>query len=75
MLNGFGEPAAIAAIQRDLSTKYGVKVAYSPADLLKRDEITTLVEQVCGLCRIALARRSSLCVAAANPAALPRVLI
>jgi 3-hydroxybutyrate dehydrogenase len=45
MLNGFGDRAQIAALQRDLSARYGVQVGYSPADLLRRDEITALVEQ------------------------------
>ena len=45
MLNGFGDPAQINEIRRSLSQRYGVQVAYSPADMLKRDEIVALVEQ------------------------------
>jgi 3-hydroxybutyrate dehydrogenase len=44
MLNGFGEPEAIAAVGRGLGEKYGIRTAYSPADMTKPAEIRDMVE-------------------------------
>jgi 3-hydroxybutyrate dehydrogenase len=53
MLNGFGEPAAIAEIGRGLREKHGVRTAYSPADMTKpadiRDMVKATVEQLGGV--------------------------
>jgi 3-hydroxybutyrate dehydrogenase len=43
MLNGFGEAAEIAALQNRIAERFGVEVAYSPADMAKPDEIRDLV--------------------------------
>src|SRR5882762_4252013 len=43
MLNGFGEAAAIEAIRRELSDQYGIKTAYSAADMSKPADIRALV--------------------------------
>jgi 3-hydroxybutyrate dehydrogenase len=43
MLNGFGEPAAIEAIRKDLSDQHGIKTAYSAADMSKPADIRALV--------------------------------
>lgn len=39
MLNGFGDAAQIEKQRADMAKKYGVKVAYSPADISKPDDI------------------------------------
>ena len=53
MLNGFGEPAAIAEIGRGLREKHGVRTAYSAADMTKpadiRDMVNATVEQFGGV--------------------------
>jgi 3-hydroxybutyrate dehydrogenase len=53
MLNGFGEPDAIAETGRALREKYGVRTAYSPADMTKpadiRDMVKATVEQFGGV--------------------------
>ena len=43
MLNGFGDAAEIAALQEALAQRFGVEVAYSPADMNKPHEIRELV--------------------------------
>ena len=43
MLNGFGDAATINGIKRDLAAKYGVKVAYSGADMSKPAEIRQMI--------------------------------
>jgi 3-hydroxybutyrate dehydrogenase len=43
MLNGFGDPAAIADIRKRLATEHRVRVGYSPADMSKPAEIRELV--------------------------------
>ncbi len=53
MLNGFGDADAIAATRRALSETYGVRTAYSPADMAKpadiRDMVKATVEQLGGV--------------------------
>jgi 3-hydroxybutyrate dehydrogenase len=53
MLNGFGEPAAIAEIGRRLAEEHRVRTAYSPADMAKpaeiREMVTATVEQLGGV--------------------------
>src|SRR5579863_9248347 len=43
MLNGFGEPAAIAGTREKLAAEHRVKVAYSPADMSKPADIRAMV--------------------------------
>ncbi|HJU15619.1 MAG TPA: 3-hydroxybutyrate dehydrogenase [Stellaceae bacterium] len=43
MLNGFGDPAEIAALQSALARRFAVEVAYSPADMTRPEEIRGLV--------------------------------
>jgi 3-hydroxybutyrate dehydrogenase len=43
MLNGLGDPAKIEAQRAGMETKYGVKVAYHPADMTKPAEITDMI--------------------------------
>src|SRR3954467_4816160 len=45
LLNGFGDAAAIEKLRVRLSSEYGVRVAYSPADMSKPAEIGDMVEQ------------------------------
>lgn len=45
MFNGFGDAAAIAALQQEFSDTYGVKAAYSPADMSKPAQIREMVQQ------------------------------
>ncbi len=53
MLNGFGEPAAIAETGRGLREKYRVRTAYSSADMSKpgdiRDMVTATVKEFGGV--------------------------
>ncbi len=53
MLNGFGDPAAIAALQEELGRAYDVRVGYHGADMSRPDEVAALVhatrEQLGGL--------------------------
>jgi 3-hydroxybutyrate dehydrogenase len=53
MLNGFGEPAAIADTALRLGEEHGVKIAYSPADMSKpaeiRDMVATTIDQLGGV--------------------------
>ena len=44
MLNGFGDPEAIEACRRQMSTDFGVAVAYCSADMSRPDEIAGLIE-------------------------------
>ena len=43
MLNGFGDAAQIEALRAGLAREYGVKVAYSGADMSKPDQIRQMV--------------------------------
>src|SRR5487761_1549109 len=43
MLNGFGDAAEIDKTRKDLAAEFGVKVAYSGADMGKPDEIAAMV--------------------------------
>jgi 3-hydroxybutyrate dehydrogenase len=45
MLNGFGKPAEIEALQAELASRCGVPVAYSPADMREPRQIRDLVAQ------------------------------
>ena len=45
LLNGFGDPTEIERIRKDLSSEFGVRVAYSAADMSKPDQVAGLVEQ------------------------------
>lgn len=45
VINGFGEPAAIEQLRRQISVDHGVSVAFSGADLSKPEEATALIEQ------------------------------
>jgi 3-hydroxybutyrate dehydrogenase len=53
MLNGFGEPAAIADIGQQLMDDHGIRIGYSPADMSKpaeiRDLVRATVEQLGGV--------------------------
>ena len=44
MLNGFGDPAAIEQIRKDLATQHGITAAYSAADMSKPADIRELVD-------------------------------
>src|SRR4051812_17282896 len=44
MLNGFGERAEIQKIRADMEEAYGIKTAYSAADMSKPDDIVRMVE-------------------------------
>jgi 3-hydroxybutyrate dehydrogenase len=46
MLNGIAEKAIVDAIIKDITEKYQVKVAYSPADMTKPDQIRQLITDV-----------------------------
>ena len=43
MLNGFGDAAEIEKLRAGLAEKYGVEVAFDPADLSKADEVKRLI--------------------------------
>ena len=43
MLNGFGEPAEIEALRKELASSHGIKAAYHGADLSKPAEIRDLM--------------------------------
>jgi len=45
LLNGFGEAAEIEKLRADTAKKYGVRVAYSGADISKPGEVKAMVEQ------------------------------
>ena len=44
MLNGFGDPAAIAALKDELGQAHGVRVGYHGADMSRPDEVAALVQ-------------------------------
>jgi len=44
MLNGFGDAAQIETLRAGLASEFGVKVAYSGADMSKPDQIRAMVE-------------------------------
>jgi 3-hydroxybutyrate dehydrogenase len=44
MLNGFGDPAAIAALQEEVGRTHGVHVGYHGADISRPDEVVALVQ-------------------------------
>jgi 3-hydroxybutyrate dehydrogenase len=43
MLNGFGDAAQIEKLRAGLASEFGVRVAYSPADVSKSDQIAAMV--------------------------------
>ncbi|HEY5082577.1 MAG TPA: 3-hydroxybutyrate dehydrogenase [Bauldia sp.] len=43
VLNGFGDARAIEATRTGIAKKYGVTVAYSPADMTRGDEIAAMI--------------------------------
>src|SRR5665213_1495135 len=43
VLNGFGDARAIEATRAGIAKKYGVTVAYSPADITRGDEIAAMI--------------------------------
>ena len=43
VLNGFGDPTAIETMRNELANSFGVEVRYSPADMMKPDEIAAMV--------------------------------
>jgi 3-hydroxybutyrate dehydrogenase len=45
LLNGFGDPALIEKLLAELRSQYGVRAAYSPADMSKPAEIAAMVAQ------------------------------
>jgi 3-hydroxybutyrate dehydrogenase len=45
MINGFGEAADIEKLRKEIASTYGIRVAYSSADLSKPAEVTKLIEQ------------------------------
>ena len=45
MLNGFGETDAIEGLRADLAARYGVGIAYSPADMRKPNEISQMIAE------------------------------
>jgi len=45
LLNGFGDAAEIKKLQTSLAAEFGVKVAYSGADMSKADDISGMVAQ------------------------------
>ena len=44
MLNGFGDQDAIEKLRKELAAKHGVKIAYSPADMSKPQDIRGMIE-------------------------------
>src|SRR5215211_5089241 len=45
LLNGFGDTGEIERLRRDIADEYGVRTAYSPADMSKPDEVAAMVQQ------------------------------
>jgi 3-hydroxybutyrate dehydrogenase len=43
VLNGFGDSAEIETIRNELANSFGVEVRYSPADMMRPDEIAAMV--------------------------------
>jgi 3-hydroxybutyrate dehydrogenase len=48
MLNGFGDAGQIEALRAEIAATYGVRVAYSGADISKPDQIAAMVETTQG---------------------------
>lgn len=48
MLNGFGDRGTIDRMERELRERHGIKVAYSPADMAKPDQIRELTAEARG---------------------------
>jgi 3-hydroxybutyrate dehydrogenase len=48
MINGFGDPAAVEKERSGIEQQYGVKAAYSAADLTKVDEIEAMMRAAAG---------------------------
>src|SRR5690349_2095387 len=48
LLNGFGDAGEIERLQRSISDEYGVRTAYSGADMTKPDQIAGMVQQATG---------------------------
>lgn len=46
VINGFGEPSAIAQLQTDLRGQHGVKVHFEAADLTRPAEIEAMMERI-----------------------------
>jgi 3-hydroxybutyrate dehydrogenase len=46
ILNGFGEAKAIAKLRKELAEEFGVKVAFSEADMSRADHIDLMFEQL-----------------------------
>ena len=44
LLNGFGDKTLITAIVNELTSKYGVRVDYSPADMTKPKDIADMID-------------------------------
>ena len=44
-LNGFGDAAEIAKLQKDIASEFNVKVRYSPADMTKPQQIRDMVTE------------------------------
>ena len=47
VLNGFGDPARIEALRAAIVTDFGVRAAYSAADISKPAQVATMVAQAC----------------------------
>lgn len=45
VLNGFGDPAQIAGLRTAIAREFGVRVAYSAADISKAEDIAAMVSQ------------------------------
>ncbi|MCW3476135.1 3-hydroxybutyrate dehydrogenase [Limobrevibacterium gyesilva] len=45
LMNGFGDAGQIEALRAGTAAKFGVKVAYSPADISKPDQVAAMVAQ------------------------------
>src|SRR4051812_21700664 len=43
MLNGFGDAAQIEALRAGIASEFGGRVAYSPADISKPDQIADMI--------------------------------
>ena len=48
MLNGFGNASEIEATRNGLATEYGIKAAYSGADMSKPRDITAMIDEAVG---------------------------
>jgi 3-hydroxybutyrate dehydrogenase len=45
MINGFGKPADLESLRKELIGDYGVRVLYSGADVGRRDQVEMMIEQ------------------------------